>query len=295
MSRYERVLTESDFLVDPSILGETAYQYQDHHGAQEDDPMYEPSLHQQPYVNLHYLRRQLELRREVSTPPPQWMGGGGPGRREHDVVSEYRSNMKVRRNHQDADFQCPPDHHDLATKRDQAQEAQRGNMVLNIEADVNQYPAQLKPRLDAVLEQIKALKPKQRQQEETQRQLKAAHPDWLIVPRLKKLEIHGYWHISGPVLAMMLGHVFRNLETVEEFKCEGFETEDWIRSTQRMPWLQIAVSTRLVDLGMLEGECKLKAYEEQAISPFEMDTRARLLYDFHMNNMYVCDEAGSSQ
>jgi len=294
------MLTESDFLVDPSTLKETADQHPDHHTAQEDDPIHESSLHLQPYVNLcliyHYLCRvKLELRLEDSTPPPKWTGGGGPGRREHHIVSNYRSNMQTRRNHQDAEFQCPPDHHDLGTKRDQAQEAQRENMVLNIEADVNQYPAQLKPRLNAVLEQIKALKPKQQREQAIQRQLQAARPDWLTVPSLKKLEIHGYWHISGPVLAMMLGHVFRNLETVEEFKCEGFETEDWVGITQQMPWLQSATSTQLVDLSALEGECKLKAYEEQAISPFEVDTRARLLYSFYMEKKYICDEAGSSQ
>ncbi|KAF9201471.1 hypothetical protein BGZ59_002692, partial [Podila verticillata] len=151
---------------------EDLVQMDDHHGAQENDPTHEPSLHLQPYVNLclihHYFRRlQLELRLEGSTPPPEWMGGGGPGRREHHI-----------------------------------------------------YPVQLKPRPDAVLEQIKTLKRKQRQEGATQRQVKAARSDWLM------LEIHGYWHISGPVLAMMLGHVFRNLETVEEFKCEGFKTED---------------------------------------------------------------------
>lgn len=58
---------------------------------------------------------------------------------------------------------------------------------------------------------------------------------------------------------MMMGHVFHNLHTVYEYKCEGFKTEDWIRITQQMPWLQSATSTRLVDVD------ELKKYEEHAI------------------------------
>ncbi|KAG0335990.1 hypothetical protein BG000_007032 [Podila horticola] len=64
--------------------------------------------------------------------------------------------------------------------------------------------------------------------------------------------------MSESLLAMMMGHVFHNLHTVDEYKCEGFKTEDWIRITQQMPWLQTATSTRLVDVDVLEGECRFE-------------------------------------
>ncbi|KAF9305121.1 hypothetical protein BGZ74_011328 [Mortierella antarctica] len=67
----------------------------------------------------------------------------------------------------------------------------------------------------------------------------------LRVPSLKVLNIHGY-RIPDPVLKIMLGEVFRNVHKLQEMYCTGFTVMKWLKTTQRMPWLLKADSTRVL-------------------------------------------------
>ncbi|KAG0355907.1 hypothetical protein BG005_005173 [Podila minutissima] len=67
----------------------------------------------------------------------------------------------------------------------------------------------------------------------------------LRVPSLKVLNIHGY-RIPEPVLKIMLGEVFRNVQKLQEMYCTGFTVMNWLKTTQRMPWLLRAESTRVL-------------------------------------------------
>ncbi|KAG0338141.1 hypothetical protein BG000_004498 [Podila horticola] len=105
------------------------------------------------------------------------------------------------------------------------------------------------------------------------------HPERLVVPSLRFLELNGPWVISDRVLEIMLGQVFRSLEAVDEFRCEGFSTEAWIRITQGMPFMSMANSSRQLDQDEIGKNYVMKAHPcDSLISPFEPDTRFRLVY-----------------
>ncbi|KAG0037105.1 hypothetical protein BGZ82_003174, partial [Podila clonocystis] len=237
MSRHERVLTEADFLVEPSLSRANSQDGNDDNDQNSADSIQEPTklLHLHSEANLYVVYQyllyvKLELKLDGPRSQPR-MGGGNYGTREHLLESSYLSRMKMRRQLMDYEFQFHEGHHGVLSKENSETQGQRENMVSSIEAVVKQH-AVLKPRLEAVLGQIQEVELKKRQEQMTQIQLQEAHPNWLFVPSLWRLEIHGGWQ------------------------------------------MQSATSTRLADLDVLEGECKLREYEQQAISPFEVDTRA---------------------
>ncbi|KAF9378508.1 hypothetical protein CPB97_009519 [Podila verticillata] len=116
---------------------------------------------------------------------------------------------------------------------------------------------------------------------ETAKRTMAVHPGRLAVPSLRSLELNGHWVMSDQVLEIMLGQVFRNLGKVDEFKCEGFSTEAWIRITQGMPFLREANSSRQLDQVEVGADYMMREHQfEKQVSPFECDTRSRLVYGF---------------
>ncbi|KAF9320259.1 hypothetical protein BG003_006649 [Podila horticola] len=63
------------------------------------------------------------------------------------------------------------------------------------------------------------------------------HPERLVVPSLRTLELNGRWVIADNALEVMLGQVFGNLEKVDLFDCAGFGTQSWIGTTAGMSLL----------------------------------------------------------
>ncbi|KAG0362101.1 hypothetical protein BG005_006596 [Podila minutissima] len=51
------------------------------------------------------------------------------------------------------------------------------------------------------------------------------------VPSLKKLDLYGHWKIPEVVLQLMLGTVFRNVETLTVFDCKGYGMDALVRTT----------------------------------------------------------------
>ncbi|KAG0019754.1 hypothetical protein BGZ82_011799 [Podila clonocystis] len=108
------------------------------------------------------------------------------------------------------------------------------------------------------------------------------HPDRLVVPSLTTLELNGRWNMSESVLETMLDQVFVNVESLDMFGCEGFETRAWIRATAAMPFLKSARVNRAMDAGTLADfglhSHKPREYLDSAL--FETETRKRLEYNF---------------
>lgn len=85
------------------------------------------------------------------------------------------------------------------------------------------------------------------------------HPDHLVVPSLKKLELFGRWIMSDEVLVeILLGRAFRNVQELGDCLMEGYSSEALARVTQSMPWLTFIHSVNPVDLASLSDEYKLQ-------------------------------------
>ncbi|KAF9319544.1 hypothetical protein BG003_008797 [Podila horticola] len=107
-----------------------------------------------------------------------------------------------------------------------------------IERQLAQDHLILQPILDKFIEEKRAIQEKEREESERQRQFQLAHPECLVVPSLKRLEIYGHWIMSEEVLEFMLGRVFWSIEAIVAYQCEGYEDEAWLRITSAMPHLK---------------------------------------------------------
>lgn len=88
------------------------------------------------------------------------------------------------------------------------------------------------------MEEKRAAQEKKVLEDERERRFQKAHPECLVMPSLRKLLIFGHWVISDEVLEIMLGRLFRNLESVNYYKFEGFKNETWVWITKAMPYLK---------------------------------------------------------
>lgn len=109
------------------------------------------------------------------------------------------------------------------------------DQIRAIEEQVAQEPL-LQPILERFMDEQRAIQKKRVLENESQRQFRMAHPECLVVPSLKKLLIFGNWIISEEMLEIMFGRVFRNLEQVNQYQCEGFGDEAWVRIIKEMPY-----------------------------------------------------------
>ncbi|KAG0328420.1 hypothetical protein BG000_000501 [Podila horticola] len=108
------------------------------------------------------------------------------------------------------------------------------------------------------------------------------HPDRLVVPSLKAMELNGRWVISDDMLGTVLGQVFVNVESLDLFGCEGFENRAWIRATAAMPFLKSATVNRVLDV-RTAADFGLQMHgrrDSLGRALFETDTRKRLEYCF---------------
>ncbi|KAF9336890.1 hypothetical protein BG006_006998 [Podila minutissima] len=108
------------------------------------------------------------------------------------------------------------------------------------------------------------------------------HPDRLVEPSLKTLELNGRWVISDDVLETMLGQVFVNVESVDLFGCEGFGTRTWIRATAATPFLKSASVNRVLEVETA-ADFGLQSHAPRGTfgrALFETETRKRLDYTF---------------
>lgn len=153
-------------------------------------------------------------------------------------------------------------------------------MIHNFDKLLGHDPA-LRTHFEEVLVDWRQWKGNQVAETETVKRAMAAHPGRLVVPSLRSLELNGHWVMSDRVLEIMLGQVFRNLGKVDEFKCEGFSTEAWVRITQETPFLSKANSSRQLDQAEVELDFMMKEYRwDRQIWPFKADTRSRLVCGF---------------
>jgi len=83
------------------------------------------------------------------------------------------------------------------------------------------------------------------------------HPDHLVVPSLKKLELFGQWIMSDEVLEILLGRVFQNMQELSKCLTGGYSLEALVRVMLSMLWLTFVHSVNSVDLASLSDEYKL--------------------------------------
>lgn len=231
--RVERILTKKDFAVDPMAWKtehRAAWMDQATQGP-EDVSLHSLTLHDLYEIQNRFIREGPQAESQdvplaYEQPPPS-------SRSAERNFEEYRayslmSSRKYRRCvvfNPDRDFRKTP-----VDPREGCDDQIRA-----IEEQVAQEPL-LQPILHRFMDEQRAVQEKKVGENENQRQFRMAHPECLVVPSLKKLLIFGHWIISEEVLEIMLGRVFRNLEQVSQYQCEGFEDEAWVRIIKEMPY-----------------------------------------------------------
>ncbi|KAG0096272.1 hypothetical protein BGZ93_004809 [Podila epicladia] len=133
---------------------------------------------------------------------------------------------------------------------------------------------------------------KQATQDDITAVFQSEHPDRLVVPSLKTLELNGRWVVSDDVLETMLGQVFVKVESVDLFGCEGFRTRTWVRATAAMPFLRSAGVNRALE-AEIASNFGLQSREPRGpMSLFEIETHKRLDYTF-LEGCYSFPEANT--
>ncbi|KAG0028056.1 hypothetical protein BGZ81_005060 [Podila clonocystis] len=166
-------------------------------------------------------------------------------------------------------------------------------MVQTIEDLVDQAGLQLE--LDSALAALRVSSTREREEEEGLRKYRVEHPNHLVVPSVKKLEIFGRWIMSDDVLEILLGRVFRNLKELNECMTEGYSLDTLVKVTQSMPWLETAQSVNPVDLDSLRDEHKLQLHMNDVRLPFSDDARTRVYYRFVGHQSYILADNGGSE
>ncbi|KAF9211505.1 hypothetical protein BGZ59_007970 [Podila verticillata] len=162
-----------------------------------------------------------------------------------------------------------------------------------IEYIVDQFD--LQPELESTFAEMRVLEARERQHEEDLKKYRAKHPDHLVVPSVKKLEIIGRWIISDEVLETMLGRVFCNVKELKEHLTEGYMLDTLVRVTQSMPRLQTVEISKPLDADALSDEHKMYTYSWDIIRPpFVSDARARVLYEFESHDSYTLNPTDGS-
>lgn len=300
--RVERVLTEADFEVAPLVPSVIESDPQD-----ESEPESELVTREGPFqeltgelrspvamtaaakVQMHLMTLENHRRRqekaqqnqEVKFFPAQNVAGRPivRGPENGQLVANRREHLETRRESVESKFSQKAE----ALLRDKSGGRAKvmKKVAGNIEKMLEREPA-LRSHFEKVMTEWQQWKRnKIIETEAVRRKPLEPHPERLVVPSLRFLELNGPWVISDRVLEIMLGQVFRSLEAVDEFRCEGFSTEAWIRITQGMPFISKANSSRQLDQCEIGKNYVMKTHPcDSLISPFEPDTRFRVVYGF---------------
>ncbi|KFH71344.1 hypothetical protein MVEG_01644 [Podila verticillata NRRL 6337] len=289
-----RVLTELDFILEETLGHELTddLETETMNFSVGDSSRKEPkvySLHTESLRDLgliHYYLIQMERRIKEPRATPLFPGlEGAPPPDIEQRLTTYRQQCMMRRPVQHdrrfRGFEMAPVIQPVVQERLDSQ-------IRNIEEILERTP-ELKPSLEILFENIARNEHKKEQEAEWLRQFRAAHPERLVVPSVKKLSLYGRWSLSEEVLETMLGQVFRNVESIDEFLSEGYSMSGMVRVTQAMPWLKRYHSVRYFDPETCQGDYKLKQFTEYPIAPFEYDAANRVLYECYLGASYVRD------
>lgn len=231
--RVERILTKEDFDVDPTAWNT------EHRAAWMDQAAQGPEdvfLHS---LTLHDL---YEIQNRFTREGPQAESQGiplsseqlpPPSRSAERTFEQYRARSLMLSRKYRRYVVFDPERDFRRTPVDPREGCD--DQIRAIEKQVAQEPL-LHSILDRFMDEQRAVQEKRVLENETQRQFRMAHPECLAVPSLKKLLIFGHWIISEEVLEIMFGRVFRNLEQVNQYQCEGFGDEAWVRIIKEMPY-----------------------------------------------------------
>ncbi|KAG0034771.1 hypothetical protein BGZ82_005620, partial [Podila clonocystis] len=293
----KRVLTEADFTVDPLQWDQQQEDCGDGCGSEQHpkDSAREPSLHNQSLDTLShiisYLRVVSDYGREAISQDqsdetsPQLQQEQTPPEFTHDpVLAEHQlrsirellmsiqsRNREIRLDGSLASIcqRSRDDPHWGKTIQELAQKE-----IQNIE-DLVANEADLQPYLEAVLAGCQEFEVRKRCEEEDMKKYRADHPERLVMPSLRKLEMYGRWSMSEEVLELMLGRVFRNIKSLSQCMCEGYSLEALVRVTQSMPWLSRVQAVDPVDVSRLSDAFKLQAFTVWLNVPCSNDAATR--------------------
>ncbi|KAF9314668.1 hypothetical protein BG003_003921 [Podila horticola] len=154
----------------------------------------------------------------------------------------------------------------------------------------------LQTQLDKMLRDVRALKLKRQREKQAMAQLRAEHPEQLVAPSVKKLEIYGRWVMSDAVLETLLTRVFRNVWQLNECLTSGYSMDAFVRVTQSMPWLERVKSINLFDPDSLSEGYKLQTARERTMRPpFLSDAANRVIYNFEPPHLQMIRGDGSGE
>ncbi|KAG0335988.1 hypothetical protein BG000_007030 [Podila horticola] len=293
-----RTLTEADFIVESTSQEHVQPYDLDLDRTDSKDPFVggsarkeEPKVHSLQtasfqdleLIYFYLIHKERRLKEPRATPLFPGLDGAPPPDTEQRMTA-YRQQCAMRRpvlhDRRFRAFQTTPTGQPVSQER-------REGQIRNTEEILERTP-ELKPCLETLFESMVLNEHKKEQEAERLRQFRAAHPERLVVPSVKKLGLYGRWNISEKVLETMLGQVFRNVESIDEFLSEGYSMGGMVRITQAMPWLKRYHSVRYFDPETCKGNYRLKRFMEYPVAPFEHDAANRVLYEFYLAS-YVRD------
>ncbi|KAG0348163.1 hypothetical protein BG005_011719 [Podila minutissima] len=282
----ERVLTKDDFMVESQLPDRGQENDADENKNNDNEPTTSAHDLDDNSMNLHTLPSHIlddlfnylfavdVVRREQSRPQlcRKWLKQD-----EEDQSAERLLRMRQmimdRTIKWRSDGWCPCLRHSDGYCPKRSSQEHIAESVHMIEELVNQ--AGLQPELEAALANLPVWKTRERQEKEALNRYQIEHPNHLVVPSVKKLEIFGHWIMSDEVLEILLGRVFRNLKELNECLTEGYSLDTLVRVTQSMPWLESVHSVNPVNLASLSDECKLQPQWQDCL-PFVNDARIRV-------------------
>jgi len=273
-----RELNGRDFLIDPAPGIDPADSVTD--GAQ--DLCFESTSISEPGDDCNFwtqpvstLRRILDYLQHVQqyeehTPITLCTLGSNP---EYCTIF-LRSCARNRQRRQDVCFSPPSRLNDrqTAARQEVDQEQARVEAIQDIEDLVWDDP-KLETHLEALTQQ-------QLLHEQRLKQCRKVTEDLSLikVPSRRKLDLYGAWVIPDKILLIILGVIFRNLDTLTMSDCCGFSMESLVAATQLMPRMELVHILSQFEPGPSLGDhFKLKLYDGRPISPFETDSASRVV------------------
>lgn len=289
-----RLLTESDFILEAVPEHELInnFETESKDFSVGDSSRKEPKVYSlqteslQDLELIYYYLIHLERRLKEPRATPLFPGlDGAPPPDIEQRLTAYRQQCMMRRPVQHdrrfRGFQMAPVVQPVAQERLDSQ-------IRNLEEILERTP-ELKQSLETLFENIARNEHKREHEAGRLKQFRAAHPERLVVPSVKKLALYGRWSLSDKVLETLFGQVFRNVESIDEFLIEGYSISGMVRVTQAMPWLKRYHSVRYFDPEACQGDYRLRRFTEYPVAPFECDAANRVLYEFYLGASYVRD------
>ncbi|KAG0015292.1 hypothetical protein BGZ82_001443, partial [Podila clonocystis] len=302
----ERVLTEADFILkswdqeqEVDLTGGTGIE-QEHSSLATSSSSFskdpeDPTLHAQPVtilsIILSYLNSLITDRRaprarimfmaanvagqdpEQQQDQPQPTPEQFQDHREHNLREARemylrKTHRRLQRDFYDTDRSTSH----LGKCPDWSQE-RAAELVKKIEEHVEKH--NLQEQLDKLLRDVRTLKFKKKHEKLALARLRAAHPEQLVAPSVKKLGIYGPWVMSEAVLETLLTRVFRNVKQLNECQTTGYSMDAFVRVTQSMPWLESVQYINSFDPDSLSEGYTLQTLAWE-LPPFPIDAANRV-------------------